>query len=370
MLPLQRLTIHAFRGLREVDLSEIGRFNVLVGLNNSGKTTVLEAAAIYARPLRPSEWIEVVRRRDVGASRAALLESLRWVFPQPEGNGAASSKPLEARLSGTGRFPVRSVEASFAEVEPILNVDVDVDPQEPRLDLGRARPGVELELRASVETTVGAVEPLPPLRVTLWERTGGRFDPASRPEPSLPVATITPFSHRVQRLEVEALSETIFEDRKPLVLDLVRIFDPLIQDFEILQRPRSEPAVYVRHARLGKAPLSTFGDGMRRVLLMGVSLASVRGGVLLIDEIESAIHAEALDAAFRWLMRACRELDVQLFTTTHSLEAVDALLAAGGDAEDLVTYRLDRKDGATRVKRFSSDNLRVLREDLGQEIRA
>jgi len=126
----------------------------------------------------------------------------------------------------------------------------------------------------------------------------------------------------------------------------------------------------MRHARLGKAPLSTFGDGMRRVFLLGVTLAAVRGGILLVDEIEAAIHTEALDATFRWLLRACRELDVQLFTTTHSLEAVDALLAAGKDADDLVTYRLDRKDGATHVKRFARETLRVLREDLGQEIRA
>ena len=188
--------------------------------------------------------------------------------------------------------------------------------------------------------------------------------------PSLPVVTITPFSHRVQQIEVEALSDALLADLKPMVLELVRIFDPAIEDFEILKRPRSEPAVYLRHARLGKAPLSSFGDGMRRVLLMGVSLAMVRGGILLVDEIETAIHVEALDASFRWLQRACREFDVQLFTTTHSLEAVDALVAAGDGAGDMALYRLERKDGKARAKRFSHDRLRLLREELGQEIRS
>ena len=49
MLPLETLTIHQFRGLRDVELRGLGRFNVLVGLNNSGKTSVLEAIATYAR---------------------------------------------------------------------------------------------------------------------------------------------------------------------------------------------------------------------------------------------------------------------------------------------------------------------------------
>jgi hypothetical protein len=112
MLPLDHLTIHQFRGLRDVELSELGRFNVLVGLNNSGKTTVLEAIATYARALRPSEWVELVRRRDV-TSRAALIEGLRWLFPQPDGGEAPSSKPFEGttKISAEGRFPVREVSA-------------------------------------------------------------------------------------------------------------------------------------------------------------------------------------------------------------------------------------------------------------------
>ncbi|AUX44300.1 ATPase [Sorangium cellulosum] len=377
MLAIQRLTIHQLRGLRDLDLPGLGRFNVLVGLNNSGKTTVLEAVALYSRPLRPSEWVEVARRRDVTYSRAAILEGLRWLFPQREGSGADSSPPFQEsiRLTGEGRFAVREATARLKELEGFFD---EADTSQPGLpDLGHenggTRRGAELELRALVEAQKPDLFGAAPLReesfpVVLWETGRGPIAQNSS-GPALPVATITPFSHRVQQLEVEAFSDAIFADLKPTVLDLVRIFDPGIQDFEVLKRPRSEPAVYVRHARLGKAPLSTFGDGMRRVLLMGVSLATARGGVLLVDEIESAIHAEALDAAFRWLQRVCRQLDVQLFTTTHSIEAVDALLAASEGAEELVVYRLERKGDRTRAKRFPNDQLRVLREELGQEIR-
>jgi energy-coupling factor transporter ATP-binding protein EcfA2 len=380
MLPLERLTIHQFRGLRDVELHELGRFNVFVGLNNSGKTTVLEAIATYARPLRPSEWVDVVRRRDV-ASRAAVIEGLRWLFPQPLDGEPPSSAPFDGttKLSAEGRFPVRETHAHFTEVEGFFD-DADEVPSGRfggrlggRPEDSGVRRGAELALRAVIEpdnpSLFGKTPREEQFSVMLWESGRGPIA-QNLSGPALPVATITPFSHRYQQIEVEALSDALFADLKPMVLDLVRIFDPLIEDFEILKRPRSEPAVYLRHARLGKAPLSSFGDGMRRVLLMGVSLAMVRGGVLLVDEIESAIHVEALDASFRWLQRACRELDVQVFTTTHSLEAVDALVAAGGDADDLVLYRLEREDAAARVKRFSLDRLRLLREELGQEIRS
>lgn len=369
MLPLERLTIHQFRGLRDVELAGLGRFNVLVGRNNSGKTTVLEAVATYACPLYTSEWIEVVERRDVTQSQASMLKGLRWLFPQHDKREGRAPQPFQSttRVSGTGKFPVRESIAQFEEIRGFSE-----EAQKPNSDgltsfprKGGIRRGAQLELRAVIEEKLELREESG--KTLLWEQglvTIRSFGP------KLPVTTITPFSHRVQQIEVEAFSDAIFADFKPTVLELVRIFDPQIKDFEVLKRSRAEPAVYVRHERFGRAPLSTFGDGMRRVLLMGVSLAMVRGGILLVDEIESAIHTEALDATFRWLQRACRQFDVQLFTTTHSLEAVDALLAASGDMDDLVVYRLERKDDSTRVKRFSRERLRILREELGQEIRA
>lgn len=376
MLPLERLKVHQLRGLRDVELPELGRFNVLVGRNNSGKTTILEAVATYARPLRPSEWVEVARRRDVTYSRAAMLEGLRWLFPQPEGRELDASQLFQGvtKVSGAGSFPVRESLARFTEIEGFFDEaeEGQAGSLEFRHEDSGTRRGARLDLRILMkdpEMQLFDAHKEESFEVALWE--SGRGPISQNPSgPSLPVETITPFSHRFQRLEVEASSDAIFADLKPTVLELIHIFDPEIEDFEVLKRPRSEPAVYMRHSRLGKVPLSTFGDGMRRVLLMGVSLAMVRGGVLLVDEIESAIHVEALEATFRWMQRACRQLDVQLFTTTHSLEAVDALLAANEGADDLVVYRLERSNGGTRAKRFSHEQLRILREELGQEIRA
>jgi hypothetical protein len=374
MLPFATLNINRFRGLRDVELRDLGRFNVLVGLNNSGKTSVLEAIATYARPLRPSEWVDVVRRRDITNSRAVLLEGLQWLFPQPEA-GLDRSKPFTGatRVSGTGTFPVREATAKFTELEGFFDdADVDLEAfEDASTETGGLRRGAQLDFSASVANTPSLFDDAREERfhIQLWESGRGPIA-QNAGGVSLKVATITPFSHRVQRTEVEGLSEASFANTKPVVLDLMRVFDPDIEDLEILKRARSEPVVYVRHRRFGSAPLSTFGDGMRRALVMGVSLATVSGGILLVDEIESAIHTSALDSTFRWLQQACQDLDVQLFATTHSLEAVDALMAAGKPAEELVVYRLERKDGATRVKRFAPEDLRLLREELGQEIRS
>ena len=95
------------------------------------------------------------------------------------------------------------------------------------------------------------------------------------------------------------------------------------------------------------------------------------GGVLLIDEIETGIHASKLHRVLGWLAKVARELRVQVVATTHSLEAVDAIAIATQDAgPDLVTFHLDQSDEQTRVKRIDADLLLRLRRErrTGREV--
>ena len=73
-------------------------------------------------------------------------------------------------------------------------------------------------------------------------------------------------------------------------------------------------------------PLSEYGDGMKKALAMMEAVLKAENGVLLIDEYESAIHPSAMDSVFSFILKASKELNIQLFMTTHSLEALDKLL--------------------------------------------
>lgn len=52
----------------------------------------------------------------------------------------------------------------------------------------------------------------------------------------------------------------------------------------------NRPVEYLRHKRLGDMPLSTYGDGIKKVLVLSNAIAAATNGILLIDEIETAIH--------------------------------------------------------------------------------
>lgn len=375
-LPIESLVIRRFRGVRELELSGLGRINLFVGPNNSGKTSVLEAVATFANPLSPLEWIETVRRRDLLAPRAALIDGIKWLAPiEKPANGGAFSGTTE--VLGEGAYRVARSTAKITEIEEIIDRKDDLARPETDSPLlsGDAGPekGISLDLTATTrgepDLFGAASAATETAHFELWESTRGRI-PRNADAASLPCATVTSSGHRSEHTAViEAYSEVVLHGKADEVTDLIRIFDPSVRALDIVKPRLGAPYLAVRHAALGTVPLHLFGDGMRRALYLGAMLSTARGGVLLVDEIETAIHVSALERTFDWLVRAAGEMDVQVFATTHSLEAVDALLGANEPDDSLVLHRLERRDPVTFVKRLSGDRLQRLRSELGQEIR-
>ena len=109
--------------------------------------------------------------------------------------------------------------------------------------------------------------------------------------------------------------------------------------------------------------------GLRRVFTLATSIPRVRGGLLLVDELKTAIHTRALEKTFDWLVNACISNNVQLIATTHSLEALDAVLEVSREKADLVVYRLQQEHEQTTATRFDKEIILRLREELGIEVR-
>jgi AAA15 family ATPase/GTPase len=382
MRNLETVTIHQFRGLRDLELKDLGRINLLVGLNNSGKTSVLEALSVYCHPLDIKVWLSTANQReqDIGVYRIRLLDAIKWLFTHNSASIVEPDKPI-ILISSTGLFSVKKLIASYEEMEQISlseesNIrNISNEEEIENEDTPRVKKGIKLKIEVFADDGYQlSLFGEPPACITdflLWEDERFYRLPGKR-EPSLKTSVVTPSSHRSEVGQFRLLSEATHQNFKSDVVKLLQQMDNNISDIEILLPPESMSSrfnIYIQHKKLGLAPVSTFGDGIRRLLHIALKLASVKGGILLIDELESTIHTEALQNSFQWLVKWCTEMDVQLFATTHSLEAVDALLEVTESDSDLVLYRLEPKEGKTKVVRHDGHRLRRLREELGQEVR-
>jgi len=84
------------------------------------------------------------------------------------------------------------------------------------------------------------------------------------------------------------------------------------------------PLIYLARQDENLMPLSVFGESLNRVADLFLKLVNDRGGILLIDEIENAIHHIHQSKLWEMLFELATEFNVQIFATTHSLEMLKA----------------------------------------------
>lgn len=390
---LDQLTIHRFRGLSGLALPNLGRINLIVGLNDTGKTSVLEALALYSDPLNPLHWVTTAERRNLEKDRGPV-EALKWLFPQ---SPDATQKLQQIHVGSEGKYAIRECQATYTPLEAtgssepaatakgalsplgafssiLAAVALGIKPE--KMDnwaqlstallnsrVHNIRRGAQLDLRVTASGQAPQKQ-----KVEVWDD-----QPLVSPEAppaALPMQLVLPFSHRLERLPVEQLSQATIAGFDQRVLSVMQMVDPLIESVEVLDPSGAKSGVWLRHRQAGVVPLSAFGDGVRRSLFYALALSQARGGLLLIDELETGIHVSAIGTVFSWLVQACQEFDVQLFATTHSLEAVDAVLQACRPAhlDALVAYQL-RGVAPTRVERFGGEELETLRFEMGLDVR-
>ena len=83
---------------------------------------------------------------------------------------------------------------------------------------------------------------------------------------------------------------------------------------------------YVNDRKLGLRPLVSYGDGVKKVLAIANAIIESANGILLIDEIDTSIHYRHYNNIFNFIDMAAKQMQVQLFITTHSDEAINEIL--------------------------------------------
>ena len=370
------LQITGYRGLEMAELSQLGAVNIFVGNNNSGKTSLLEAISILCNPLDPFRWLEVSQRRlYLGRTPMVFrpdLEAMKWLFPQKIGSFSSESYQGQMLIKSSGNTPVSEIEARLVEIYGVgseKNSQEKINDDLLSSETDAIIPGIELEIITQISEQISLFPPEKEPRAAVfqfWENE--RFIQRKRNQQLIKNATIFP-SYSSSEPILDKLSQIILqeEDGKVKVLELIRSFDDNILDIEITSTPTARATLYIKHKDIGFAPLYIFGDGFKRTLMIALTALTTANGVLLIDEIETSIHVSALSRVFSWLIKTCNHLNTQLFVTTHSLEAIDAMLQPEITTDNVVAFRLNSQGEAPQ--RFSGNLLHRLRSERGLDVR-
>ncbi len=371
---IQKLHIQSFRGIRDLKAERLNHINLIVGDNNCGKTSVLEALLLLRDPLDFSNVLRVARLRDQDNSlftgRASAFENFGNLFPQP------SKEPwihLSAVVHRPGSDGLEDTETTLVGAWTRILLDSD----DAMLSMRERFPRKSLpQLPSEAEAFDGMLTAVTDgvqteEKVIFHEYSNVTGREIKRYE-YLNMLYLSPVDHMKSSIISRIVKDTEYKD---ICLRVIQIFDPDIIDLLILKNERTNrPVEYIKHRRLGTMPISTYGDGIKRVLLLANAIARTAGGILLIDEVETAIHAQYYDDIFRFLVKACKQFGIQLFITTHNIEAFDSLLATQSydqqqEQDDITVLTLKKTPTQTLIRNMSGYEVSRNREAFDFEVR-
>lgn len=307
--------IQHYRGLRNLHLEDPKRVNLVAGVNNVGKTSVLEALHILTAQCDVRSFFDITRRR----THHERLPEGEWLF---------RLLPDEGVLRG-----------AFDGEEAEVTWHKSTEPQDKHVD--RATFVGTLELNAAYGDRRHAAH--------LMVSTEGR--PSFYAPPKARVLCRSELTSPFSLSEADTLSRanelSVELDTKAVVLDFIRehMRRRELEGIELVNR---QGRFIVTEA--GKIPLdlTQYGEGMQRIFLLGTLMGLAKDGVFLIDEFENAVHTSLLKPLARMIHGLAHSLNVQVFLTTHSQEAIEAWTEPEV-AGDVVGYGLQDGKPPTRV---------------------
>lgn len=313
---ISELNIEKYRGINRLKLNDLSRINVLAGVNNSGKTSVLEVIGLLSAPLDRTNfqrWATMRVPKDK-TLKEKLVSYITALFSRLE-TDSHQYLPIS--------FNACVANSCFAEstIEIIYNAEMNKE-------LNSIGEEVDcLQISAEYTETVLKLNFFSPAKDT----AKFRFKNNSTFRQTKGVKTLfqTDFifvGSNFYKDCVHHVSKSMLNEQKSELLSVIQSFDPDIIDIML-----NNDDILLHSRQSGVLPLFTYGSGLQKAVLLAASLMGVKDNIILIDEIDNAINISAFKEVFSWFINACRELNVQAFVTTHSLEAIDAILEATED---------------------------------------
>lgn len=109
---------------------------------------------------------------------------------------------------------------------------------------------------------------------------------------------------------------------------------------------------------------------MKKAMLLLSAVLKAKNGILLLDEFETAIHTSAMGNVFKWIIENAEKLNVQIFMTSHSLEAINSVLKCSPKMQkDIRMITLVNTEKGVKVRNVDAIKAIQLMDEYGLELR-
>lgn len=318
------ITIENYKAYKNIEIKNLRQINLFAGVNNAGKSTLLEAIYFLVKQNDAFSFFDMYRRRgkffnalpsvwlhenlqesiNIGGLFNGQKTTLKIIKQQDyDGNGNGDGEDINY-------LSTLNFEASFAEE--------------------KAHSSYELYENNTDKAQINEIQVL------------------------CNISYSSPFSAADGKQLLELYNSNL-NHLATIIAFIKDNIDPKIKDIRINSATNR---FYIIHNDFEQPQdLTQFGDGLQRIFLITLQFAAARNGIVLIDEIENAIHHTLFKKLIPFIKQLANQFNAQVFITSHSKECIDAFFENEADNPRISIYNLSRNEEDKIVCKYDSGEL-------------
>jgi AAA15 family ATPase/GTPase len=358
---LRDLTIQNYRCFKDFHINELARVNLIVGQNNSGKTTFLEA--IYL----------LVHQQNIQAVFDVLSSRGETSYIQIQGASSQVNRikyHFEHIFYGHQLTPARSIHIRSQQEEQ-LSIEIQASPKNEQVLVPAAE---ELETRFLAWELIACYNENAQFKISLLpnatissfvspqstEKNNNYSSLVGTNKDNFNLIKTTEISFKELALYWDAITLTPKEEN---VVAALQILEPDVERISFTSNPTNYSGILIKiRGQNNPVPLGSMGNGMHRILSIAMAAVSSENGFLWVDEIDTGLYYQTQTDMWRLIFETAQRLNVQVFATTHSWDCIAAFQEALEQSEDSSVgklFRLSRRGEDIRAVEYTPEGLSV-----------
>jgi AAA15 family ATPase/GTPase len=384
------IKIENFRGFKHFELQQLGRINLLVGLNNSGKTSILEAVQLLCSRTNLEPLTAIMLNRGEYFRSDDKLKRIRYdryldirhlffsheIQPESKFSISSMNDKLNEKLIGSiEAHPIKIYSNSiedFAEQSDLSDSESEsINLLRFTIEWEKGLKKINTSFRLSVD---GGLEPSPLRR--LGSLSSDRVSSKELEIEPFRTQFISSSSLNIDKA-AELFDQIVLTPNESLVEEALQIIEPEIERIALVRSESIRPSTNDRGGFIirlrnsdQRIPIGSMGDGVWRILALTLAIVCSKGGVLLVDEIDTGLHFSTMSKMWKLIWETARKLDVQVFATTHNSDCWTSLAMIAEEeenTEDEISIQRIERDKEKAVA-FSKQEI-VIAAERGIEVR-
>ena len=353
---IKNLSIENFRGISKLKIDDFKRINLIVGKNNSGKTTILEALFILCAPNNINLPLNTNAFRGL-----TLIHDNIWrsFFYKQHLN-----KKIKLDCTFWGKKSSRSLRISphFEKINGTVTFNGDSNRN-------------DIETQRSLTSTKNTVNGLI-YDVVMGTRSNKKkykaeifSTPPDRPSPfqinsfnaeGIEIRGVFVNSETYQNSQdlIKRFENVVLRKKIDRIINVLQKIEPSLVDIKIVNN-----IIYCDVGADELLPLHSLGDGIVRLLSIILSFVEIPNGILLVDEIDSGFHYSSLNSMWRAVLETAKEYNTQVFATTHSLDCLLSYSQINAGElfanDDVCLYRIEKSNDSLTYTNYDLETLRA-----------